>query len=278
MDRVVLTDCPRDAIQGLHDFISTEKKVEHVKTLMASSVFDRIDFGSFVSAKAVPQMRDTAAVAEALAETTGAELLAIVLNVRGAEEALRYENIAVLGFPFSISPTFQLRNGNSTVEAAFDSVKEIQEKVEGAGRKLEVYLSMAFGNPYGDEWDEERVLGWLNKLQALGIREFSLADTTGSSEAVGIDRLFRTCFSTFPGLSLGAHFHAAPGGALEKVQAAYMAGCRKFDGALLGYGGCPFAQDSLVGNVPSEDLLRFFQRSDELGIARLQDSFRTLIS
>ncbi len=278
MDKVVLTDCPRDAIQGIPALISTEKKVAHLKNLLGSAAFDRIDFGSFVSPKAVPQMADTAAVAEAVKGQFGAELLAIVLNVRGAEDALRIGNIDVIGYPFSVSPTFQLRNGNSTVEASFDRVKEIQEKVVAGGKRLEVYLSMAFGNPYGDEWDEDRVLGWLHKLQSLGIQEFSLADTTGSSEISGIDRLFRACKRSFPDLSVGAHFHAAPGKALEKIQAAYMAGCRKFDGALLGYGGCPFAQDDLVGNVPSEDLLRFFQRGDEERIAALQASFRALIA
>lgn len=277
MDKVVLTDCPRDAIQGIFPFIPTKKKVDHLLNLLDSRAFDRIDFGSFVSPKAVPQMADSGAVAEALKAKTGADLLAIVLNERGAEEALQHACIDVIGYPFSLSPTFQLKNGNSTVEESYDRVKAIQEQVQAKGKTLEVYLSMAFGNPYGDEWDEERVLGWLNKLQALGITEFSLADTTGSSEVDGIKSLFSACFSTYPGLSLGAHFHAAPGLALDKVQAAYLAGCRKFDGAILGYGGCPFAQNDLVGNVPSEELLRFFQRGDEEQIARLQASFLSLM-
>ena len=277
MREEILTDCPRDAIQGIQGLISAEKKAAHLNRLLKSGLFDRIDFGSFVSARAVPQMADTEAVLEMLEETGGTRLLAIVLNERGVEKGLGYEKIAVFGYPFSISEEFQRRNANSSIEESFARLQKIHEKIANAGRETEVYISMGFGNPYGDPWSEQLVTDWIGKISELGVREFSLADTTGEANERGIRSLFRACHQAFPGLNIGAHFHSERATALEKVNAAYTAGCRKFDGALLGYGGCPFAQSELVGNLASEDLLAYFGRGRQEQVAELQKSFLGLI-
>ncbi len=276
MPEVFLTDCPRDAIQGIHRMISAEKKAGHINRLLQSGLFDRIDFGSFVSPKAVPQMADTQKVLEGIGDTHGTKLLAIVLNERGAETGVRYEKIDFFGYPFSVSETFQQRNANSSVAESFVRLQRIHEKVAQAGRETEVYISMGFGNPYGDLWSEQLVIDWIGKISELGVSEFSLADTTGEADIAGIRDLFETCNRAFPDLRMGAHFHSERAAGLEKVVAAYAAGCRKFDGALLGYGGCPFAQNDLVGNIASEDLLEYFGRGGQ--VAELQDSFRNLIA
>lgn len=278
MREVLLTDCPRDAIQGIGKMIPTEKKVAHINRLLGSGLFDRIDFGSFVSPRAVPQMADTEAVLAGIGDTHGTRLLAIVLNERGAETGLRYGKVDFFGYPFSISEEFQRRNANSSIAESFERLRRINDRVSDAGRQTEVYISMGFGNPYGDPWSEQLVVDWIGKISALGIREFSLADTTGEADAAGIRELFETCRVAFPDLAIGAHFHSERPAGLEKIRAAHAAGCRKFDGALLGYGGCPFAQNELVGNIASEDLLDYFGRGSREQILQLEESFRDLIA
>lgn len=278
MRDVLLTDCPRDAIQGIHSLIPAEKKAAHINRLLESGLFDRIDFGSFVSPRAVPQMADTEEVLGMIEDTHGTQLLAIVLNERGVETGLRFEKIDVFGYPFSISEEFQRRNANSSIEESLARLQKIHERVADAGRETEVYISMGFGNPYGEPWSEQLVVDWIGKIGALGVREFSLADTTGEADAAGIRKLFETCSAAFPGLRIGAHFHSERAAGLEKIRAAHAAGCRKFDGALLGYGGCPFAQNDLVGNIASEDLLMYFGRGNQEQINGLQESFRDLIA
>lgn len=278
MPEVLLTDCPRDAIQGITRLIPAEKKAAHINRLLRSGLFDRIDFGSFVSPRAVPQMADTEAVLEAIGDTNGTKLLAIVLNERGAETGLRSGKVDFFGYPFSISEEFQRRNANSTIEESFERLRRVNDRVSAAGRETEVYISMGFGNPYGDPWSEQLVTDWIGRISALGIREFSLADTTGEAGAAGIRKLFETCHAAFPDLRIGAHFHSERAAGLEKIRAAYAAGCRKFDGALLGYGGCPFAQNELVGNIASEDLLEYFGRGSLEQIMQLQESFLDLIA
>jgi hydroxymethylglutaryl-CoA lyase len=277
MDKVFITDCPRDALQGVELFVPTEDKIRHIKTLLDSGSFDRIDFGSFVSPKAVPQMVDTSKVAEAIRDKNGAELLAVVLNSRGATEGLNHEVIDVFGYPFSISETFQKRNGNSTIEESFDRLKEITQIVLRKNKRLEVYLSMAFGNPYSDPWNTDIVLTWMEKILDLGVSSISLADTVGTATPGLVGELVTQILTIHPDLPLSVHLHSEPSRATEKVMAAYLAGCRRFDGAILGFGGCPFAQNELVGNIPSEELLRLFQRANEDQISILQESFKKLV-
>lgn len=278
MREVLLTDCPRDAIQGIKEIIPAAKKAAHINRLLQSGLFDRIDFGSFVSSRAVPQMADTEAVLEAIGDTNGTKLLAIVVNERGAETGLRSEKVDFFGYPFSISEEFQRRNANSSIEESYDRLRKVHERISLAGRQTEVYISMGFGNPYGDPWSEQLVVDWIGKISGLGIREFSLADTTGEADAAAIRKLFETCSEAFPDIRIGAHFHSERPAGLEKIRAAHAAGCRKFDGALLGYGGCPFAQNELVGNIASEDLLEYFGRGSREQIAVLQESFHDLIA
>ncbi|MCD8538763.1 MAG: hydroxymethylglutaryl-CoA lyase [Leadbetterella sp.] len=279
MSEILLTDCPRDAIQGIKRMISAEKKAAHINRLLRSGLFDRVDFGSFVSPRAVPQMADTEDVLEAIGDTHGTKLLAIVLNERGAETGLRSGKVDFFGYPFSLSEEFQRRNANSTVAESYERLQRVNARVAEAGRETEV-LSFhgVSGNPYGESWSEQLVVDWIGKISGLGIREFSLADTTGEADAAGIQKLFKTCSEAFPALRIGAHFHSERATGLEKIRAAHAAGCKKFDGALLGYGGCQFAQNELVGNMASEDLLNYFGRGNQEQIAGLQASFRDLIS
>lgn len=276
-DQVILVDCPRDAIQGLHNFIETNKKIKHINTLIESELFDVIDFGSFVSPKAVPQLADTKAVLKGIRKSEHVKLLAIVANLRGVQEAIQEEKIDILGYPFSISETFQLRNTNMDLATSYQQVKEMKALADSYHKSLVVYISMAFGNPYEDPWSPLLVQEWLEKLLDLGIQEFSLADTTSEADASQISILFNEVKSKFPGLGVGAHFHARREDSLAKIEAAYHAGCRKFEGALLGYGGCPFAKDDLVGNIPSELLLHYFGRGTILEATELEHSFRQLI-
>ncbi len=278
MREVLLTDCPRDAIQGIKEMIPAAKKAAHINQLLQSGLFDRIDFGSFVSPKAVPQMADTEEVLEEIGDTNGTRLLAIVVNERGAETGLRSGKVDFFGYPFSISEQFQRRNTNSSIEESYNRLQKVNERVSAAGRQTEVYISMGFGNPYGDPWSDQLVVDWIGKISGLGIREFSLADTTGEADAVGIRKLFEIVGEAFPEFRIGAHFHSERPAGLEKIRAAHAAGCKKFDGALLGYGGCPFAQNELVGNIASEDLLEHFQRGNRGQIAELQASFLNLIA
>lgn len=265
---IKLIDCPRDAMQGIHPFIPTPTKIAYLQQLLACG-FDTLDFGSFVSPKAIPQMRDTAEVLDGLdLEATSTELLAIVANRRGATAALEHPQIAYLGYPFSISETFQLRNTNATLAESAERVARIQEMVSNAGRKLVVYISMGFGNPYGDPWNVEVVERWVSRLHAeLGIEIFQLSDTIGVSTPENITYLFSNLVPRYPELEIGAHLHTTPTSWEEKITAAAGAGCRRFDGALGGFGGCPMARDELTGNMPTERLVEFFG-ADALGIDR----------
>lgn len=253
-----LIECPRDAIQGIKHFIPTEKKIKYINLLLESNLFDTIDFGSFVSPKAIPQMADTAEVVRCLdLSQTKTKLLAIIANERGAAEACQFEQISYLGYPFSISETFQLRNTNATIAESLERVKVIQEITEKADKQLVIYISMGFGNPYGDEWNAEIAIRWVDELQKLGIKIFSLSDTVGVATPESIQYLFENLIPKYPNLEFGAHLHTTPFAWQEKVDAAYNAGCRRFDGAILGYGGCPMAADELVGNMAMENLLTY---------------------
>lgn len=259
-----LIECPRDAWQGFHPFIPTEIKLAYLNQLIRVG-FDTIDFGSFVSPKAMPQVQDTAWIAERLdVSGSNTSLLAIVANERGATDACRFEQIGYLGYPFSISETFQQRNTGAGIAESYERVKHIAALCQKHGKELVIYISMGFGNPYGDPWKPEIVMEWVEKLAALNVKTFSLADTVGVAEVMDILRLFTSLIPHYPELEFGAHFHTRPEDWRVKTQAAYDAGCRRFDGALLGYGGCPMAQDDLVGNMPTERLVDFAKEHHEL--------------
>ncbi len=259
MNSVCLVECPRDAMQGIPQFIPTDEKVAYLQSLLAVG-FDILDFGSFVSPKAVPQMQDTETVIKRLdLSNTSTQLLAIVVNRKGIERALAFEAISYLGYPFSVSPTFQYRNARKTLEESYHELGNSAERVKQAGKELVVYISMGFGNPYGDVWSIELVLTWIERLARLGIRIFSLADTVGTADMMTVRKLFEEVISTFPQLQVGVHLHASPQDWQDKIAAAFEAGCRYFDAAMQGYGGCPFAEDELVGNVATEKLVAYLQ-------------------
>ncbi len=274
---IVLVECPRDAIQGITHFIPTEKKIAYVNQLIHSHEFLCIDFGSFVSPKAVPQMQDTIKVLEGIKKNGTTKLLAIIANEKGAEIAAPLDKIDFLGYPFSISETFQQRNANSTVEQSLRRVENIKDYMASGSQELVIYISMAFGNPYGDPWSMDVVLEWMERLSDLGITRFSIADTTSEASPEDIRMLFTLIRHTFPALELSLHLHSRLENALLKIEAGYEAGCRIFEGALMGYGGCPFAQDALVGNIPMEMLLRSFRHTDEQKIQGLLEGFQRLI-
>ncbi|WP_270086989.1 hydroxymethylglutaryl-CoA lyase [Sphingobacterium sp. SYP-B4668] len=275
--QVKLVECPRDAIQGIHQFIPTADKIDYINALIESNLFDCIDFGSFVSPKAVPQMADSAQVLEGLQLINDTKLLAIVANEKGTEEAASLSKIHFLGYPFSISEEFQRRNTNSDIKTSFRRLQNIVQIAHDNGKEVVAYLSMAFGNPYGEEWNEELVTYWLGEIANLGIIDFSLADTTGEANPFQITTLFEKAYKDFPKLDIGAHFHSSKTTGLLKIKAAYEAGCRKFDGAILGFGGCPFATDELVGNIAMEDLLFYFERGDPISILALEQQFNQMI-
>lgn len=274
---IKLIECPRDAIQGIVDFIPTEKKINYINKLLASGLFEYIDFGSFVSPKAVPQMADTIEVLEGL-DKKESKLLAIVANERGAEIVSGLHQIDYLGYPFSISDTFQQRNANSSVAESFERVRRICELLESGKQELVVYISMAFGNPYGDMWHEELVIQWMERLSELGIKRFSIADTTSEASVESISSLYSLVDKQFSDKALSIHLHARVEEALLKIEAAYKAGCRRFEGAFLGFGGCPFAKDDLVGNIPMELLLDRFEKGNEQIRMDLMDEFQKMIS
>ncbi len=253
-----ITECPRDAMQGIKDFIPTEEKVEYLNAILKVG-FDTVDFGSFVSPKAIPQMQDTSKLLGQLAlSDTKSKLLAIVANARGAEDACKFDEIRYLGFPFSVSETFQQRNTNSSMAESLKRVEEIQLLCLGHKKQLVVYLSMAFGNPYGDEWNPDIVINWAKKLEAMGIKIVSLADTIGSSTPETISLLFSSLVPELKDVQVGAHLHSRKETAKEKIEAAYRNGCRNFDSAILGFGGCPMAKDDLTGNIATEIVLDHF--------------------
>ncbi len=264
-----LIECPRDAMQGIHEFIPTPKKIAYINSILRCG-FDTVDFGSFVSPKAIPQLRDTAEVLEALDLGAGnSKLLAIIANLRGAEDACEFDEISYLGFPFSISETFQQRNTNSSIAESLIRVQEIQRKCRKHKKELVVYLSMAFGNPYGDAWDEDVVMNWTKRLVDLGVKTIALADTTGVSTPETITRLFSSIIPEFPKVEIGAHLHSTPDAWREKAEAALKSGCTRFDTAIHGFGGCPMAADTLTGNMSTENLLGLLEASGiETGIEK----------
>lgn len=253
-------ECPRDAMQGLPILIPTEKKITYIQSLLDVG-FDVIDFGSFVSPRVIPQMADTVDVLAGLdLSKTQSKLLAIVANTKGALEACKYPQIDFLGYPFSISETFQNKNANSTIEESFERVKEIAGLCRDSGKELVIYISMGFGNPYGDEFNVSIINQWVEKIAALGVKIFSLSDTVGIAEADLISEVFHGTIDTYQDLEFGAHLHSAPYNWLPKVKAAYKAGCRRFDVAIGGLGGCPLAKDELVGNLATEYFVNFFRK------------------
>lgn len=262
-----LIECPRDAMQGWHRLISTDEKVAYLNALLKVG-FNTLDCGSFVSPKTIPQMADTADVIPRLDLTgTKSKLLTIVANQRGAEEAVVFDEIAYLGYPFSISETFQLRNTNKTIAASMELVETLQELCIKNSKQLVVYISMGFGNPYGDVYDASIALLWVDELVKRDIVTISLADTVGVANPEIITKLFATLIPAYPTVEFGAHFHSAPHNWEEKVAAAYAQGCRRFDSAIKGIGGCPMAHDELVGNLATERLLDFsVQNHEALGL------------
>jgi len=261
MKTVKLIECPRDAMQGIKShFIPTEAKAQYINALLRVG-FDTIDFGSFVSPKAIPQMRDTAQVLSKLdLSKTESKLLAIVANVRGAEDASKFEEIDYLGYPFSISENFQMRNTGKTISESIVALDEILNIASKTNKEVVTYLSMGFGNPYGDPWNVEIVSEWTDKLAKMGVKIISLSDTIGSSTPEIITYLFSNLIPQYKNIEFGAHLHTAPTKWLEKVDAAYKAGCNRFDGAIKGYGGCPMAKDELTGNMPTEKLISYFNQ------------------
>jgi hydroxymethylglutaryl-CoA lyase len=257
-EQIKIIECPRDAMQGIKTFIPTESKVKYIQSLLRIG-FDTIDFGSFVSPKAIPQMVDTAEVLAQLnlSETTS-KLLAIVANTRGATDASKYKEIDYLGYPFSISENFQMRNTHKTIAQSVVTLQEILNIADKSNKQVVAYLSMGFGNPYGDPWNVEIVGEWTERLSKMGVRILSLSDTIGSSNPENIQYLFSNLIPSYPSIEFGAHLHTTPNLWFEKVDAAYKAGCNRFDGAIQGFGGCPMAKDELTGNMPTEKLLSYF--------------------
>lgn len=272
MSKIIkFVECPRDAMQGIQLLIPTAKKIEYIQSLLDVG-FDIIDFGSFVSPKAIPQMADTHEVIKELdLSKTESELLAIIANIKGAIEACKYPQIKYLGYPFSISETFQMRNTNSTIEESFERVKEIQSLCIESGKKLTLYVSMGFGNPYGDIYNVELVEYWVQKLSELKIDIFSLSDTVGIATPELIGELFSNLIPKFPHVEFGAHLHSAPYNWLPKVKSAYKNGCSRFDVAIGGLGGCPMAKDDLVGNLATEYFVNFY--SDKFKPSFNMDAF-----
>ena len=260
---IQVVECPRDAMQGIPEFISTEKKAEYINMLLKVG-FHTVDFGSFVSPKAIPQMRDTADVLSRLdVDQTDSKLLAIVANKRGALEACSFDQITYLGYPFSVSETFQQRNTNRSIESSLVLVEELQEICLRRNKTLVVYLSMAFGNPYGEAWDVDMIAKWTHFLTQMGVKVIALSDTIGISSKGTITALFSQLIPEFTEVTFGAHLHTTAQNWKENVLAAYQAGCTRFDSAIKGYGGCPMAKDELTGNMPTEKLLSFFNEQKE---------------
>ncbi|MBU3821826.1 hydroxymethylglutaryl-CoA lyase [Flavobacteriaceae bacterium XHP0103] len=268
-DRVKIIECPRDAMQGIKTLIPTERKVQYIQSLLRVG-FDTIDFGSFVSPKAIPQMADTAKVLEGLdLSKTTSKLLAIVANQRGAEDASEFDEISYLGYPFSISENFQMRNTHKTIAQSVLILDDILNIATKSNKEVVAYLSMGFGNPYGDPWDVDIVGEWTDKLSKMGVKIISLSDTIGSSTPETIRYLFSNLIPSYPDIEFGAHLHTTYSSWFEKIDAAYTSGCMRFDGAIQGFGGCPMAKDELTGNMPTEKLLSYFTSKKVNGLNAL---------
>ncbi|MBC7523143.1 MAG: hydroxymethylglutaryl-CoA lyase [Flavobacterium sp.] len=262
MEQVKIIECPRDAMQGIKTFIPTQRKVDYIQSLLRVG-FDTIDFGSFVSPKAIPQMIDTASVLDQLdLSQTKSKLLAIIANTQGAKLASVHKEIRYLGFPFSISENFQMRNTHKTIAESLITLQEILDIANKSNKEVVTYISMGFGNPYGDPWNVEIVGEWTEKLSKMGAKILSLSDTIGSSTPDVIDYLFKSLIPKYPQVEFGAHLHTTPNKWHEKIDAAFKAGCRRFDGAIQGFGGCPMAKDDLTGNMPTEKMLSYFTQQN----------------
>ncbi len=260
MEKIKIIECPRDAMQGLHDFIPTKTKVDYINSLLAVG-FDTIDFGSFVSPKAIPQMKDTAEVLAGL-DDSNSKLLAIVANERGATDACQHERIDFLGYPFSVSEEFQKRNTNATIDESFSRVEKIKKLADDHNKEVVLYLSMGFGNPYGEKWHPDIVANWSDKLLTkLDIKIQALSDTIGCATQESVRDLFETLIPSFSEIEFGAHLHTVPENAKVLVDTAYNAGCRRFDGAIKGFGGCPMAKDDLTGNMPTELMMEWLNEN-----------------
>lgn len=272
---VKLIECPRDAMQGIKDWIPTKEKVQYIQSLLRVG-FDTIDFGSFVSPKAIPQMVDTAEVLAQLdLSKTTSKLLAIIANTRGANDASKHSEIDYLGFPFSISENFQMRNTHKTIIQSVITLSEILEIADKSYKEVVVYISMGFGNPYGDPWNVDIVGEWTEKLANMGVKILSLSDTIGSSNSENINYLFSNLIPKYPSIEFGAHLHTTPTTWFEKVDTAYKAGCCRFDGAIQGFGGCPMAKDDLTGNMPTEKMFSYFtkQKAHDLNAMPFESAY-----
>lgn len=256
-EKVKIVECPRDAMQGIHDFIKTDDKIEHLEKLLKVG-FDTIDCGSFVSPKIIPQMADTAELLDAVKDLEhDSKLSVIVASIGGAERAMKHDNVDMLGFPFSISEQFQHDNTHKGREEAFENIQTIQQMLEGSGKSLLVYFSMAFGNPYEEEWSVDLVKEWSARFADIGVTQINLSDTTSVAHTEDIEELFVNLKSKYQEIEFGAHFHCEYNDWFPKIDAAYRSGCRKFDGAIRGFGGCPMAKSEMVGNTPTEKLISF---------------------
>ncbi|WP_405202239.1 hydroxymethylglutaryl-CoA lyase [Dokdonia sp. LLG6352-1] len=274
--KVKIIECPRDAMQGIKDWIPTESKIQYIQSLLRCG-FDTIDVGSFVSPKAIPQMKDSAEVLHSLdLSKTDSKLLTIVANLRGAQDAVQHEMVDYLGYPFSISENFQMRNTHKTIDQSIDLLQDIIELADSKSKELVVYISMGFGNPYGDPWNVDIVGEWTERLSKMGVKILSLSDTVGTSDPETIDYLFSNLIPRYSNIEFGAHLHTTPTTWHEKVDAAYKAGCVRFDGAIQGFGGCPMAKDDLTGNMPTEKLVSYFasvQAYDNINTMSFESSY-----
>ena len=263
MSKIKIIECPRDAMQGIKKWIPSDEKLSYLQSVLSVG-FDVVDFGSFVSTRVIPQMKDTDYIINNLDTTnTNSKLLAIVANYRGAVAACNYSTISYIGYPFSISEIFQMRNTNKTMAESFDDLKKIKSLIEAKNKKLVVYLSMGFGNPYGEPWNLEIIEKWIQSLNSIGVETISISDTIGTAKKSDINKIYSFLIPRYSKIEFGAHFHAKPNEWYEKVNEAYSNGCRRFDGAIMGFGGCPMAKDDLTGNVPTEKLLSFFNSIKE---------------
>lgn len=276
MEDLKLIECPRDAMQGIKEFIPTDLKADYINQILAAG-FHTVDFGSFVSPKAIPQMRDTAELLEKL-NPSKSKLLAIVANERGANDASQFDRIDYLGYPFSVSEEFQQRNTNASIEESFHRVEAIQKIAQASNKELVLYLSMGFGNPYGEEWHPDIVTDWAEKLYTkLDVKIQALSDTIGVADTDTVKSVFETLIPSLTNVEFGAHLHTIPENAAGLVESAYTAGCRRFDGAIKGFGGCPMAKDDLTGNMPTERMLEWFEANNvETGINK--DGFNKAMS
>ena len=283
MSKIKLIECPRDAMQGYSKFIKTEKKINYINNLLKVG-FYAIDCGSFVSEKMIPQMYDTPNVIKSLIkEESKTKIIVIVANERGALDASNYDQINIFGYPFSVSENFQIRNTNKTIKESINVLNNIIEISDKSNKEVVVYLSMAFGNPYGDPWNIEIVLDWIYKLKLLGIKTISLSDTIGISEPNQIKKILNAVNSEYKEIEFGAHFHSMSSDCYDKIKSAYSSGCFRFDGTIMGYGGCPMASSELIGNIPTEKLINFFKKKENnlklniLDFENAIDNFKTLI-